>query len=79
MGGNHQKLRENSGKMMLNILYEPCSNMGIPTPSQRIIKRHERKVGKAIEAAIDESCEKALSLEKAGSKTDTDHTAKINV
>ena len=24
MGGNHQKLRENSGKMMLKILYEPC-------------------------------------------------------
>ena len=24
MDGNHQKLRENSGKMMLKILYEPC-------------------------------------------------------
>ena len=23
MGGNHQKLRENSGKMILRILYEP--------------------------------------------------------
>ena len=23
MDGNHQKLRENSGKMMLKILYEP--------------------------------------------------------
>ena len=53
--------------------------MGIPAPNQRIIKRHERKVGKAIEAATDESCEKALSLEKAGSKTDANHTAKINV
>ena len=40
------------------------SNMGIPTPNQRIIERHERKVGKAIEAVSDESCEKALSLEK---------------
>ena len=54
------------------------SNMGIPTPNQRIIKRHERKVSKAIEAVSDESCEKALSLEKARSKTDADHTAKIN-
>ena len=26
MDGNHQKLRENSGKMMLKILYEPCGN-----------------------------------------------------
>ena len=25
MGGNHQKLRENSGKMILKILYEPYS------------------------------------------------------
>ena len=24
MGGNHPKLRKNSGKMMLKILYEPC-------------------------------------------------------
>ena len=24
MGGNHQKLRENLGKTMLKILYEPC-------------------------------------------------------
>ena len=24
MAGNHQKLRENSGKMILKILYEPC-------------------------------------------------------
>ena len=55
------------------------SDTGIPTPNQRIIKRHERKVGKAIEAVSDESCEKALSLEKARSKTDADHTAKINV
>ena len=55
------------------------SNMSIPTPNQRIIKRHERKVGKAIEAVSDESYEKALSLEKARSKTDADHTAKINV
>ena len=45
-----------------------------PLPNQRIIKRHERKVGKAIEAvSSDESCEKALSLEKARSKTDADH------
>ena len=34
------------------------SNMGIPTPNQKIIKRHERKVGKAIETVSDESCEK---------------------
>ena len=34
---------------------------------------------RSIEAAIDESCEKAMSLEKAGSKTDADHTEKINV
>ena len=27
MGGNHQKLRENSGKMMLKIPYEPCLNL----------------------------------------------------
>ena len=47
-----------------------------PTPNQRIIKRHERKVGKASEAVSDESCNKALSLEKARSKTDADHTAK---
>ena len=43
------------------------SDMGIQTPNWRIIKRHERKVGKAIEAVSDESCEKALSLEKARS------------
>ena len=55
------------------------SNMGIPTPNQRIIKRYERKVGKTTEAVSDESCEKALSLEKARSKTDADHTAKMNV
>ena len=55
------------------------SNMGIPTPNQRIIKRHERNVGKAIEAVNDELCEKAFSLEKERSKTDTDHTPKINV
>ena len=30
MGGNHQKLRENSGKMMLKILYEPCLNTVFP-------------------------------------------------
>ena len=24
MDGNHKKLRENSGKMMLKILYKPC-------------------------------------------------------
>ena len=53
--------------------------MGIPTPNQRIIKRHDRKVGKAIEAVSDESCEKTLSMEKARSKTDAYHTAKINV
>ena len=28
MGGNHQNLRENSGKMMLKILYEPCKGGG---------------------------------------------------
>ena len=56
------------------------SNMGIPTPNQRIIKSYEKKVGKTIEAVSDdESCKKALSLEKARSKTDADHTAKINV
>ena len=33
----------------------------------------------AIEAVSDELCEQALSLEKARSKTDADHTAKINV
>ena len=54
------------------------SNMYILTPNQRI-KRNERKVGKPIEAVSDESCEKVLSLEKARSKTDADHTAKINV
>ena len=27
MDGNHQKLRKNSGKMMLKILYEPCIEM----------------------------------------------------
>ena len=40
------------------------SNMCIPTPNQRIIKRNERRVGKAIEAVSDESCGKAMSLEK---------------
>ena len=40
------------------------SNMDIPTTNQRIVKRHERKVGKAIKAVSDESCEKALSPEK---------------
>ena len=53
------------------------SDMGILTPNQGIIKRHERKVGKAIKAVSDESCEKALNLEKARSKTDA--TAKIKV
>ena len=55
------------------------SNMGIPTPNQRISKRHERTVGKAIEAVSDKACEKALSLEKARSRTEAYHTAKINV
>ena len=55
------------------------SNMGIPTPNQRIIKCHERKIGKEIEAVSDESYEKASSLEKTRSKTDADHTAKLNV
>ena len=53
--------------------------MGIPTPNQRMIERHEREVGKAIEGVSDESCEKALSLAKARSKTDADHKAKINI
>ena len=26
MGGNHQKLPENSGKLVLKILYEPCKD-----------------------------------------------------
>ena len=55
------------------------SDMDIPTPNQRIIRRHKRKVSKATEAVSDESCEKASSLEKARSQTDADHTGKINV
>ena len=31
MGGNHQKLRENSGKIMLKVLYEPCKRGGYLT------------------------------------------------
>ena len=53
--------------------------MGIPTLDQKMIKRQERNFCKPIEADTEESCEKALTLEKASSKTDANYTTKINV
>ena len=38
MGGNHQKLREDSGKTMLKILYEPC----IDSSNGFSIKLHDK-------------------------------------
>ena len=41
MGGNHQKLRENSGKMILKILYEPwCMVCSENDFGESIFKKH---------------------------------------
>ncbi|KAE8743517.1 hypothetical protein FOCC_FOCC010904 [Frankliniella occidentalis] len=41
------------------------STAGIPPPSETLLKRHERVVGKALEKQAAESCTEAISLEKS--------------